>query len=252
MDSRFSPSPASTAGQSVARAAFRTAFPHTIPMLLGFLFLGIGCGVFAHGMGLAPWVAPVMAAAIFGGSLEFVAVSLLLSPFAPFQVLILALVIQSRHLFYGISLLEKYRGMGWKKPFLLQFLCDETFAINYSVEVPFGIDRGWFYWWVSILNYLYWVAGVALGSAFGTLVQFPMKGLDFIMTSLFAVIFVEQWLREEMHVSSLVGLAACLGSLAVWGPDHFLLPSLGLILVALTLLRRPLRRYAGERKVEGP
>ena len=146
MDSRFSPSPASTAGQSVARAAFRTAFPHTIPMLLGFLFLGIGCGVFAHGMGLAPWVAPVMAAAIFGGSLEFVAVSLLLSPFAPFQVLILALVIQSRHLFYGISLLEKYRGMGWKKPFLLQFLCDETFAINYSVEVPFGIDRGWFYW----------------------------------------------------------------------------------------------------------
>lgn len=79
-----------------------------------------------------------------------------------------------------------------------------------------------------------------------------MKGLDFIMTSLFAVIFVEQWLREEMHVSSLVGLAACLGSLAVWGPDHFLLPSLGLILVALTLLRRPLRRYAGERKVEGP
>lgn len=106
MDSRFSPSPASTAGQSVARAAFRTAFPHTIPMLLGFLFLGIGCGVFAHGMGLAPWVAPVMAAAIFGGSLEFVAVSLLLSPFAPFQVLILALVIQSRHLFYGISLLE--------------------------------------------------------------------------------------------------------------------------------------------------
>lgn len=245
-----SKSPVSASGGGVIRTALRAAFPHTVPLLLGFLFLGIGLGIFAHGMGLATWVAPVMAIFIFGGSLEFVTVSMLLSPYAPLQTLIMALVIQSRHLFYGISMVEKYRGMGWKKVFLIHLLCDETFAINYSTEVPPCVDKGWFYWWVSVLDYLYWVVGVILGSLFGAAVQFPLKGLDFLMTSLFVVIFLEQWLREEMHVSAIVGFAACLLSLAVFGPDRFMLPSLGLILIVLTLLRKPLLRYAGTRKVE--
>ena len=104
-----------------------------------------------------------MAACIFGGSLEFVTVAMLLSPFAPFQALMVALMIQARHFFYGIAMLEKYGHMGWKKPFLIFMMCDETFALNYAGSIPRSVDRGWYMLWISVLNYLYWVSGALLG-----------------------------------------------------------------------------------------
>ena len=134
------------------RKALIAAFPHTIPIFAGFWFLGIAYGIYMHVSGFGFWYPLIMSMTIFGGSLEFLAVSMLLAPFAPLQVFIMTLMIQARHLFYGISMLEKYKGTGWKKPYLIFGMCDESFSINYTAEVPDGIDKGWFYFWVTLLN----------------------------------------------------------------------------------------------------
>lgn len=117
------------------------------------------------------------------------------------------LLIQARHLFYGLSLLGKYAGTGWKKPLLIFGLCDETFSITCSADVPPEVDRGWFYLWVTVLDWCYWVAGAALGGLLGGLFPFDTKGLDFVMTAMFVVIFVDNLLKEKQHWSSLIGIA---------------------------------------------
>ncbi len=126
------------------RKALRAAFPHTLPILAGFWFLGLAYGIYMNASGFSFVYPMVMSLLIFGGSLEFLAVDMLLSPFAPLQVLLLTLLVQARHLFYGISMLDKFRGMGWKKFFLIFGMCDETFSVNYTAEIPDGVDRGWF------------------------------------------------------------------------------------------------------------
>ena len=131
------------------RAALRAAFPRTIPILTGFWFLGLAYGIYMNVSGFSFLYPMVMSLVIFGGSLEFVAVEMLLSPFAPVQTLAMALLIQARHLFYGLSMLERYRGMGWKKFYLIFGLCDETFSINCTADVPEGVDRGWFFFFVT-------------------------------------------------------------------------------------------------------
>ena len=149
--------------KSPAVAALKAAFPHTIPIFAGFLFLGMTYGVYMRTSGFSFWYPMIMSVVIFGGSLEFVATSMLLAPFAPVQVFLTAVMIQARHLFYGISMLDKYKGTGWKKPYLIYGMCDETFSINCSAEIPEGIDRGWFYFFVTLLNQFYWVASATLG-----------------------------------------------------------------------------------------
>ena len=121
-------------------------------------------------------------------------------------------------------------------------MCDETFSINCSVEIPEGIDRGWFYFFVTLLNQFYWVGSATLGGVLGSLIRFNAEGLDFVMTAMFVVIFLEQWLKEKHHISEWVGLAASVGCLLLFGADNFLIPTMICILVALTALRRPLER----------
>ena len=134
------------------RKAFKAAFPYTLPILAGFSFLGMAYGIYMNASGFS-FVYPLcMSFLIYGGSLEFVAVEMLLSPFAPVQVLIMALLIQARHLFYGISMLDKFKGMGWKKYYLIFGMCDETFSVNYTADIPEDIDRGWFMFFVTLLD----------------------------------------------------------------------------------------------------
>ena len=149
--------------KSPAVAALKAAFPHTIPIFAGFLFLGMTYGVYMRTSGFSFWYPMIMSVVIFGGSLEFVATSMLLAPFAPVQVFLTAVMIQARHLFYGISMLDKYKGTGWKKPYLIYAMCDETFSVNYTAEIPEGVDRGWFYFFVSLLDEFYWFLGATLG-----------------------------------------------------------------------------------------
>lgn len=218
--------------------AFAAAFPHTLPILAGFLFLGIAYGIYAGAAGFAPIYPILMSLFIFAGSMEFVAVGLLLQSFNPLNALALTLMINARHLFYGISMLEKYRVPGAKRYYLIFGMCDESFSINCATTAPVGVDSGWFMFFVTLLNHLYWVAGATIGSLFGTLVHFNTAGLDFVMTALFVVIFLEQWLKEERHTNSLVGLGASLLCLLVFGPDHFIVASMLLILAILGLTKR--------------
>lgn len=222
--------------------ALRAAFPRTVPILAGFLFLGMAYGVYMHVLGFSFWYPVVMAAVIFGGSLEFVAGTLLLAPFAPVQTFFIALMIQARHLFYGLSMLEKYKGLGWKRAYLIYGLCDETFSIAYATKLPQGVDRGWFYFFVTLLDHVYWVAGAALGGLAGGFLSFDTAGLGFVMTAMFVVIFLEQFLHEKQHISAAVGFVAASVSLMLFGAEGFLLPTMALILLFLTLLRRPIAR----------
>lgn len=151
-------------------------------------------------------------------------------------------MINARHLFYGIAMLDKFRGLGWKKIYLIFGMCDESFSINCSAQIPEGVDRGWFYFWVTLLNHSYWVAGAALGGLAGSLLSFDTTGLDFVMTAMFVVIFLEQWLKDRDHTSALVGLAASAACLVFFGPDDFIIPAMLAILGVLTLLRGTLER----------
>lgn len=231
------------------RAALRAAFPYTAPILAGFLFMGTAYGVYMNVSGF-PAVYPIlMSMTIFAGSMEFVAVNLLLGAFDPLGALALTLMVNARHLFYGIAMLDKYRDVpGWKRWYLIFGMCDESFSINCAVQVPEGVDRGWFYFFVTLLNQCYWVCGAALGGLFGSLLDFDLEGLEFVMTALLTVLFLEQLLKEKDHTSTLLGVGMSLLCLAVFGSGSFVIPAMLAILGGLTLLRRPLEKKerAGE------
>lgn len=221
--------------------ALKAAFPYTIPIFAGFSFLGLTYGIYMNVSGFPFWYPMLMSLTIFAGSMEFVAVNLLLGAFNPLQALAMTLMINARHLFYGISMLEKYRGTGWKKFYLIFGMCDESFSINYTAEVPAGVDKGWFMFFVTLLNHFYWFSGATLGGIFGSLIHFNTEGLDFVMTAMFVVIFLEQWLKEENHLSALLGLGLSTVCLVAFGPDNFMIPSMAAILGVL-LLKTPMEK----------
>ncbi len=222
------------------KSAFRAAFPHTIPIFAGFWFLGLTYGIYMNVSGFDFWYPMLMSLTIFAGSMEFVTVDLLLGAFAPLQAFLMTLLINARHLFYGLSMLDRYRGTGMKKLYLIFGMCDESFSINYTAQIPPGVDRGWFYFFVPLLTQFYWVFGATLGGLFGSLLRLNTEGLSFVMAAMFTVIFLEQWLKEKNHVSAVAGLTATLLCRIVFGAESFLLPAMGVILCVLTLLRRPL------------
>ncbi len=220
--------------------ALKAAFPYTVPILMGFAFLGFAYGLTMRGKGFPIWLPTVMSLCIFAGSMEFVTMTLLTAAFNPVYALLLTLMVNARHLFYGVSMLEKYKGMGLKRFYLIFGLCDETFSILCSTDAPEGVDKGWFMVFVTLLNHLYWVGGATLGGLLGGAIPFDTRGIDFVMTALFVVIFLEQWLGQKAHASALIGLCCAVGCLLAFGPGSFLLPAMGLTLLALTLLRKPL------------
>ncbi|HIR92001.1 MAG TPA: AzlC family ABC transporter permease [Candidatus Egerieimonas intestinavium] len=229
----------------VRMRALRAAFPHTIPIFAGFCFLGITYGIYMNVSGFSFVYPMLMALTIFGGSLEFVAVTMLLGTFAPLQTLIMTLMIQARHLFYGIAMLDKYKGLGWKRYYLIFGMCDESFSINYTAQVPQGVDRGWFMFFVTLLNQAYWVLGATLGGLLGSLISFNTEGLDFVMTAMFVVIFLDQWLKEKKHYTALIGIGASVACRLLFTADNFMVPTMICILVFLTFLRKPIEKAGG-------
>ncbi|ASA19786.1 azaleucine resistance protein AzlC [Paenibacillus donghaensis] len=228
------------------REALKAAFPPTIPIMAGFMFLGIAYGILMNLSGFNAIYAVLMALLIFAGSMEFVAVNLLLSPFNPLGALLMTLMVNARHLFYGISMLERYKGTGFKKIYLIFGLCDESFSINYTADIPPNVDRGWYMFFVTALNHCYWVVGAAIGGIFGSLVTINMEGLEFVMIALFVVIFIEQWMKEDKHHSALLGLGISIVCLMIFNRTNFIIPSMIGLLVTLSLLRRKLEKKAGE------
>lgn len=220
--------------------AFKAAFPYTIPIFAGFWFIGLTYGIYMNASGFSFVYPMLMSFFIFGGSLEFVAAEMLLSPFAPLQVFLMALLIQARHLFYGISMLDKFKGTGWKKFSLIYGMCDESFSINYSAKIPEDVDKGWFMLFVTWLNRFYWVSGATIGGLVGSLLKFDTSGIGFVMTAMFVVIFLDQWLKEESHASSLIGIGVSVVCLVIFGPDSFMLPTMAAIILILTAARKKL------------
>lgn len=231
--------------EGVRLKAFKAAFPYTIPIFMGFCFIGLAYGIYMNIQGFSFIYPMIMSFVIFGGSLEFVAVTMLLSPFAPMQAFLMALIIQARHLFYGISMLEKFKGMGWKRFYLIFGLCDETFSINYTAKIPEGVDRGWFMFFVTVLNQFYWVASATAGGLVGSLLTFNTDGLEFIMTAMFVVIFMEQWFKEKKHYTALIGVMASVGCLIIFGSESFMIPTMICILFMLTVFRKPIEKAGG-------
>lgn len=199
-------------------------------------------GIYMNASGFSFWYPMLMSLTIFAGFIEFVTVNLLLGAFHPVQALAMALMINARHLFYGISMLEKYQGAGLKKFYLIFGMCDESFSINYAAEIPEDVDRSWFMFFVTLYNHIYWVTGATLGGIFGSLIHFSTEGLDFVMTAMFVVIFMEQWMKEKSHTCSVLGLLLSLICLIIFGPDRFIIPAMLMLLAMLTFLRVPLTR----------
>lgn len=224
------------------KAAFFAAFPNTIPIFAGFLFLGIAYGIYMNQSGFKFYYPMFMSFIIFAGSVEFATVSWLLGSFDPVNIFFLTLMINARHLFYGLSMIEKYNIPGWKKLYLIYGMCDESFSINATVDVPKDIDNGLFMFFVTMLNQIYWVAGATIGGIFGSFISFDTKGIEFVMTALFVVIFLENWLKEKEHSASVIGLFISFICLAVFRGTNFIIPSMIIILSVLTLLRGRLQK----------
>ena len=225
------------------KSAFFSAFPNTIPILAGFLFLGIAYGIYMNQSGFKFYYPMFMSFIIFAGSVEFATVSWLLGSFDPVNIFFLTLMINARHLFYGLSMLEKYNIHGWKKLYLIYGMCDESFSINTTVDVPKDIDKDWFMFFVTMLNQIYWVAGATIGGIFGSFIPFDTKGIEFVMTALFVVIFLENWLKEKDHSASVIGLFISFICLTIFKGTNFIIPSMIIILTVLTLIRGRLEKH---------
>lgn len=214
---------------------FHFALKKTIPIMTGFIFLGIAYGLYMHQQGFNVIYPTVMAMTIFGGSVEFIIANLLREPFNPWPVFWLTLIVNSRHLFYGISMLEKYRNAGRQKKVLIFGLCDETFSINYAIKLPSNVNAITFYFDVTLLNYFYWVLGAFLGGLLGQLVVVKLEGLPFVLTALFLVLFVDQLQREQSHFSSISGIITALTALLIFGHNLFLPISMLLVVFIFSI-----------------
>ncbi len=219
------------------RKAFKAALPYTLPICIGFIVLGMSYGFLMRSKGF-PLIYPMlMSLFIFAGSMEFVTVNLLLSDFNPLHVFFLTLMVNARHIFYGISMLDKYKNCGWKKPYLIFGMCDETFTVNCAVTPPEDVDKGWFMFFVTLLNQIYWVSGATLGALLGYIIHFDASGIEFVMTALFVVMFINQWEETKEHTPALMGLGCSLLCLLIFGSSNFIIPAMILIVLCLSLCK---------------
>lgn len=214
------------------RNEVRYAFQKTSPVMLGFLFLGAGYGIYMHKLGFNFLYPLLMAATIFAGSVEFVIGNLLVQSFQPLTVFILTALVNSRHIFYGITMLKKYSNTGKLKPILIFGMCDESFSLNATLKVPDSLDRSYVYFYITAFNYFSWVAGAGLGGLLGGMINLNLAGLDFVMTALFIVLFTEQLKNARTQRDALIGLAFAIICLLFCNKNVFLLVTL-VTLVAL-------------------
>ena len=226
-----------------ARAALWAAFPHTLPVLMGFSCLGLAYGVLMSAEGYGAVWSLLMSAIAFCGSMQYVAITLLTTAFDPVQAFLMSLMVNARHLFYGLSMLPKYRGMGRARNVMTYMLCDETFSIVCSVTPPPGVPAKDFYLAVSVLDYLYWVAASFLGGLLGEMLTFDLTGLDFVLTALIFVLFLDKWEQKQNRLSALAGVAAAIMCLLIFGAQGFIVPAMLVILAALLLGRNRLCRH---------
>ena len=222
----------------MSKSGFRTAFLDTLPVLTGYLVLGMGFGVIMHVNGYGIWYALAMSVFIYAGSMQYAAIGLFTGGASLLTTALTALAVNARHLFYGISMLGEYRGSGAWKPYLIFSLTDET----YSLVCSGGKSRS-YQILVSLLNHFYWVSGTVLGAVLGGILPINTEGIDFALTALFLTVFTEQWCSSKQHFSALTGVLVSVISLIVFGSDRFLIPAMAGITAVLLLKREVEKRH---------
>lgn len=219
------------------RKHLKAVFLDTIPVLTGYLFLGMGFGILLTENGYGVLWALAMSIFVFAGSGQYLAVSLLANSAGLLSAAIATLLVNARHLFYGISLLEKYKGAGKKKPYMIFALTDETYSLVTQNEPPEGMSRHSYCFAVSMLDHIYWIIGCTLGALAGQFIPINYEGIEFVLTALFVTMFVDRWLTNKDHFPAVVGVCATLVSLLIFGSEIFLIPAM--VLIALLLMLSP-------------
>ena len=220
------------------KQTIRKAFTKSLPVMAGYMVLGIGFGILLKDAGYGLFWAFIMSLTIYAGSMQYVAVPFLASGASLITVALTTLMVNARHIFYGLTMIDKYKTAGKKKPYLIFSLTDETYSLLCTDEIPDGVNRHWYRFFVSLFNQSYWILGSVLGSLLKELLSFDTAGIDFSMTALFVTVFVEQWLSTKNHWPAVIGLASAAACLAIFGPDSFLLPTMIAITISLLLLRK--------------
>lgn len=217
-----------------AKERVKKAFLMSIPVLTGYIFLGIGFGLVLDSKGYGTLWAFAMGLFIYAGSMQYVAIDLLTGGASLISTALTTLMVNARHLFYGISMIDKYKGAGKKKPYMIFALTDET----YSLVVSDNSGDKKLYFLISLFNHVYWITGCTLGGLIGSVISFNTEGIDFALTALFVTVFVEQWLTTKNHLSAMIGVATTTLCLVIFGSGYFLIPSMIIITVLLTLLKK--------------
>ena len=217
--------------------ALKYSFPLTIPIMAVYVFLGISFGILATSKGLPLYYPVLMGIVIYGGSMQFAAVNLLLAAFNPIGAILLTIMVHARHIFYGITMLVPFNQLknGFRKIYCMFGLTDETFSLLASLEVPEEQDRNWVYFLVTFLNQCYWVIGCGIGAVIGSNLTFNTDGIEFVLTALFVTIFVEQWLNASSHRPAIIGLVGSAVCLVIFGGANFMIPAMIIILILFSL-----------------
>ena len=230
----------------MTKKSFKRAFRDSLPIMAGYLALGIGYGVLLQSKGYSFWWAILMSVTMFAGSRHYAGVDFMASGASLLTTGFMTLIINCRHFFYGVSLLEKYRGTGAAKPYLIFGLTDETYSITATTVLEDDVNPKRYYLFLTALNHSYWITGCVLGAVLGMFLPFSSEGIDFAMTALFIVIMVEQWLSSKEHLPAILGVATTVVCLLVFGAEYFIVPALFLIAAELMLFRKKLNKPESE------
>ncbi len=222
----------------------KTVLLKTLPVMAGYIVLGTGFGILLKLNGYGLLWAIAMSVFIFAGSMQYVGISLIAGGASLISIALTTLMVNARHLFYGISMIGRYKGAGLKKLYLMHALTDETYSLVCTGDVPEGADPHLYYFLVSLFDQCYWVAGSAIGSLIGSVLPFDAAGIEFSMTALFVTVFVEQWLTTGEHRPALIGIVGTVLCLVVFGRERFLIPAMIVITILLTAMGRQLRKGA--------
>lgn len=231
--------------------ALKAAFPYTIPVMLGYSFIGIAFGILFENKGYNFIWAILMSTLVYAGSMQFVAINFFTGGVGIISIALITIMVNIRHMFYGLSMIDRFKEMKKLKTYMIFSLTDETYSLLCLTDTPKDVNKNYFLFFIALLNQLYWIAGSFVGSVAGSLITFNSDGIDFAMTALFIVIFVEQWLFCSSHISAITGILISVICLIFFGAVNFLLPSMMLILLVLTLFRRKIETKLNVEEEEG-
>ena len=221
----------------MSKGLIKIILKRTLPVLTGYLFLGIGFGVLLNNAGYGIGWAFVMSLTIFSGTLQYVGVSVLASGASIISTIILSFLVNARYMFYAISNIDRFKGTGKLKPYLIHGQTDETYAIICTSKVPKGVEPKLYYFLVSIFDHIYWIVGSCIGAALGSAFKFNTTGIDFIMTALFVTIFIDQWRDQKNHIPAITGVLVSVICLLIFGAENFLIPSMIAITIVLSVCK---------------